>query len=810
MSEEGRPTLDADRLLDVLDGVGVCVFVKDLDGRFVYLNRACAEVFDRTPEAMLGGDGSDVAGEEMVSAWRAQDLHVLESGAPLDFEESAFGRIFLTHKVPLVDPEGRAVAVIGVSSDITERKRGEERVARRAAELAEAQVISGVGSWNWDAETGEVTWSPELRRILGLDPGSHAAGSEGEPLAFVHPTDRDRVTAAAQAALDGAEPLDLDLRIVRADGAERIVHCRAEVTLRPDGAPDRLGGTLVDVTDRRHAEVRLAEAQRLAQLGSWDRDLELDEVTWSEEMYRIFGVDPEHFLPSQESVLELVVPEDRERLAGDVDVARSSEGAFDSFVRVRRPDGEIRELRVRGAVHSSPGNGPMHMLGICQDLTDIRANERALAEAVELFRSTFERAPVAMGLVGLDGRFELANDALCEFLGRSAEELCKLSVADVTHPDERAETAEGIRGMLAEERSERSAQKRFVRPDGGHRWGALRSLVVRDADGRPLHFLGILVDVTERRRAERRRAALHDVASAMALGGPLHVALLALLEGIGSSLGWTRGAVWLVDPDGGRLRREESWPREPHGGQTLGRGDGLPGRAWETAAAVSEEVELAFPLVSGPDVVGVMVFCGPEVCELDDELTALAGALGSQIGEFVVRKRSEAQLLHQAVHDPLTGLPNRILFFDRLDHAIIRMRRGPAPLAVLFLDFDGFKAVNDRFGHEGGDEALRRAADRVSRALRAEDTVGRFGGDELVILTEHVAGPGAAQRMAERILAELAAPLELQGEALELSASIGICIASGPDQTREELLRAADAAMYSAKAAGGGRFVISS
>jgi diguanylate cyclase (GGDEF)-like protein/PAS domain S-box-containing protein len=807
VSKEGRPTLDADRLLDVLDGVAVCVYVQDLEGRFVYLNRACAEVFERAPEALLGGDASDIAGEETVSAWRAQDLRVLESGAPLDFEESVLGRIFLTHKVPLIDPDGRAVAVIGISSDITERTRDEERLARRAAELAEAQQIAGVGSWHWDAETREVTWSPELRRILGLDPGSHPAGSEGEPLAFVHPTDRGRVTEAARAAVDRAEPLDLDVRIVRADGAERIVHCRAEVTLRPDGAPERLGGTCVDVTDRRHAEARLAEAQRLAQLGSWDRDLELDEVTWSEEMYRIFGVDPEHFVPTRESILELVVPEDRERLAAEVAAARSSDGSFDTFVRLRRLDGEIRELRVRGAVHPPPGNGPRHMLGICQDLTDIRENERALAEAVELFRSTFERAPVGMGLVGLDGRFELVNDALCEFVGRSAEELCELSVGDVTHPDARAETAEGIRGMLAGERSEWIAQKLYIRPDGGHRWGALRSLVIRDADGQPRHFLGILLDVTEPRRAEHRRAALHEVARAMAHGAPLRDALPEMLEGIGEAMDWEHGAAWLVDPDGGRLRLEASWPRE-ESEQTLGRGDGLPGRAWEAEAPVAGEQGLAFPLVSARDVLGVMTFRGPDAHRLDDELAGLAEALGTQIGEFVVRKRTEEQLLHQAVHDPLTGLPNRILFFDRLDHAIVRMRRGPVPLAVLFLDFDGFKAVNDRFGHEGGDEALRRAADRVSTALRAEDTVGRFGGDELVILTEHVAGPEAAQRMAERILAELSAPMVLGGEALELSASIGICIASGPGQTREELLRAADRAMYSAKAAGGGRFVI--
>jgi diguanylate cyclase (GGDEF)-like protein len=179
-----------------------------------------------------------------------------------------------------------------------------------------------------------------------------------------------------------------------------------------------------------------------------------------------------------------------------------------------------------------------------------------------------------------------------------------------------------------------------------------------------------------------------------------------------------------------------------------------------------------------------------------------------QIGEFLVRKRAEELLLHQALHDPLTGLPNRVLFFDRLDHAIRRLKREHAPLAVLFLDFDGFKAVNDRFGHAGGDEVLRRAADRVSSALRADDTVARFGGDELVVLSEHVAGAPGAVLVAERILEELRTPIELDGGQVTLSASVGVCVAPVEGAVRDDLLRSADAAMYEAKAAGPGRYVI--
>ena len=168
--------------------------------------------------------------------------------------------------------------------------------------------------------------------------------------------------------------------------------------------------------------------------------------------------------------------------------------------------------------------------------------------------------------------------------------------------------------------------------------------------------------------------------------------------------------------------------------------------------------------MSGGDALGLLELACDEPGRLGDDLADFAGGLGEQIGEFLVRKRAEELLLHQALHDPLTGLPNRVLFFDRLDHAIRRLQREHAPLAVLFLDFDGFKSVNDRFGHAGGDEVLKRAADRVSAALRAEDTVARFGGDELVVLSEHVAGAAGGALIAERILEQLRAPIEIDGE----------------------------------------------
>jgi len=761
---------------DVLDEVAVCVYVKDPCGRFLYINRAGAEAIGLTPEAMIGRLQQEVVDPEAGAAWQAQDLDVLSSRAPWDGEEVHGEITFMTHKVPLFDADGRAAAVIGISTDITTRKRHEERLRRSADRLVEAQQIAGVGSWHWDAETGETTMSPELCRICGIDPPGAPIADNAAAIALVHPDDRDRITAAAQAAMSDGSPLDLDLRIVRQrDGAERLIHVHAAVTLGPDGIPLRLDGTGTDVTERRTAERRLAEAQRLAELGSWEWHLETDEIRWSEEMYRIAGVDPEHFVPTREVLESWSVPEDRERLDDDIRAAVSANGSFDTFLRISRPDGEVREIRLRGTVVAG-GSEPTYMLGICQDLTDLRRTRADLAEATELFRSCFDDAPVGMALVAPGGHFQQVNDALCAFLGRSAEALEGMTVMEVTDERDLPATMEALHAIVTGEAQERTIEKRYVRPDGTRVWGALRASVIRDADGDPQHGLAVIQDVTERRRTELRRATLHEAATVMAENGPLSTALPALVGTLSRALGLSGGEV--------RLTEKGAAAPEP-----------TPGR-------------LGFRLLSGPEMVGVMEFDGESSDLAGEELALLTHDLGAQIGDFVVRKRAQEQLMHLALHDPLTGLPNRVLFFDRLDQALRRTQREPAPLGVLFLDFDGFKAVNDRFGHAEGDEVLRCAAERVSAALRVNDTVARFGGDELVILSEHIAGPDAAQVIAERVLDALKAPIAVRDQRVELTASIGICVAMEPGATRDGMLRSADTAMYEAKAAGPGRFVI--
>ena len=171
-----------------------------------------------------------------------------------------------------------------------------------------------------------------------------------------------------------------------------------------------------------------------------------------------------------------------------------------------------------------------------------------------------------------------------------------------------------------------------------------------------------------------------------------------------------------------------------------------------------------------------------------------------------MRRHTEA-LTHRALHDGLTGLPNRDLFEDRLEQALARARRRTVPIAVLFVDLDGFKQVNDVHGHEAGDKVLVEAARRLRSLVRTDDTVARYGGDEFTILAEDVGDAESARHLGERVADELARPYS---GGLELAASVGIAFTANPAAvTPDGLIRRADHAMYRSKRPGARRAEVS-
>ena len=190
-------------------------------------------------------------------------------------------------------------------------------------------------------------------------------------------------------------------------------------------------------------------------------------------------------------------------------------------------------------------------------------------------------------------------------------------------------------------------------------------------------------------------------------------------------------------------------------------------------------------------------------------LQVSAGGAVVILAEITGRKRAETQLAHQALHDPLTGMANRTLFLDRLGLALARLPRRPTGLAVLFLDLDGFKGVNDTLGHTAGDRAIMAVADRIRSVLRPGDTAARMGGDEFTILCEDITSPEDATHIAERVIASVSQPIELPEAKVALTTSVGIAI-SAEGATSQSMVRAADSAMYHAKQRGPGSWQLAS
>ncbi len=233
------------------------------------------------------------------------------------------------------------------------------------------------------------------------------------------------------------------------------------------------------------------------------------------------------------------------------------------------------------------------------------------------------------------------------------------------------------------------------------------------------------------------------------------------------------------------------------------------------ALSMGVAAAFAFPLRYDDHQLGTLLLYLDKPGVLDVASREAAQTLADVAAAYIVNAQTRAalretsdQAQRMGLHDPLTGLPNRVLFLERLDHAVLRSRRSGHAVAVLFADLDRFKQVNDVYGHHAGDELLVAVAQRLTAALRPGDTLARLAGDEFVILCEGLDSPARADAIAARIGAEFATPFQLERAEIDVTASVGIALLGRDDQLPEDLLQDADMAMYQAKRRGGARHQI--
>ncbi|MEO5859588.1 MAG: PAS domain S-box protein, partial [Pyrinomonadaceae bacterium] len=400
--------------------------------------------------------------------------------------------------------------------DITERKITEALNARLAAIVTSSDdAIVGKDL------TGIVTsWNTGAEKIFGYTSDEMI----GQPITRLFPPDRLSEEDDILAKLRQGKPTGhFETKRLRKDGT--LIDLSITVSPIKDASGNVIGASKVarDITERNLAQTalresekrrnvlakqlqieheQLHEAQTVAKMGSWETDFETLATTWSEETYRIFGINPGSFHPSHHGFLGLVHPEDRPAVEKAFADSTGRVGRFSIEHRILHQDGRTKFVEEAWQTHVGDNGVAKRAVGSCQDITERKQAEQALRQSEELFATAFDQAPIGIGLVSPDGRWLKVNRSLAQLVGYSESELLKLTFSDITHTDDREESLENLRRVLDGEVNSFSSEKRYLHSKGNVITVRLDVASIRDQQGQPLYLIGQIQDITDRKQAE--------------------------------------------------------------------------------------------------------------------------------------------------------------------------------------------------------------------------------------------------------------------------------------------------------------------
>jgi PAS domain S-box-containing protein len=515
-SGQGSEGLNAQLLVDSIPAL---IHTATPDGYIDYFNKPWLEYFGVTLDRVTGWNWTafihpeDVEG--ILARWRA----CLVSGEIFEYEtrvRSANGefRWMFHRKVPLRDPDGNIVKWYGSSLDIDERKTAEEQLRRNARELqrsefylAEGQRLGHMGSWAFDAD-GFYYWSPELFRMHGLDPASKPPSVQ-EYLDRLHPHDRESMADLIKGILADDSPFDAIKRIVRPDGEIRYIRC-VGVPHVDNQNLKKYVGSAIDVTehelltqDLHRREAYLAEAQRLSHTGSWAWNVRTGVLLWSQEIFRIYGYNPQEIGPTWEQFLKRVHPEDRAQIEQRAKIETTRKEWVDSHgdFRIVLPDETIKYLHSVAHPAKDDSGEVTEIIGTVMDVTEhelltreLRRREAYLAGAQSLSHTgSFGWKPDTGEIIWSDETYRIFD------YERSLKPTID-SLVQRVHPEDRADFKEVINRAFAGAPDFEHAY-RLQMPDGRVKHVHAIASVLQDASG-TREFVGAVTDITERKAAE--------------------------------------------------------------------------------------------------------------------------------------------------------------------------------------------------------------------------------------------------------------------------------------------------------------------
>jgi PAS domain S-box-containing protein len=524
--ERQRDTLrkSEKELRDVIDTIPATVWSTLPDGSNTYVNKRIVEYSGMSAEQTTGSGWKAAIHPDDLERHAGKWEEAIATGTPYE-DEARFRRSdgqyvwHLDRGVPLRDEDGNIVRWYGVTTDIEDRKRAEQKLSESEAYLAEAQRLSQTGSWAWNPATGDIRyWSEMCYSVLGFDPASPLPRFE-EFFHRIHPDDQARLKERFEKAIRDKADFELDYRVVHPEKGIRDIHAVGHAVLDRSSNLAELVGTVIDVTERKRAEEALqqsrfylTEGQRVAHMGSWAFNATGFEY-WSSELFRIYGLDPNGKPPTIEEYLALVHPEDRAFMKHGITQMLVDHLAFDFTKRIVRSDGEIRHVRCVG-IPVTQGGIFQGFLGTGMDVTDqeqlleeLRLGEQYLSEGQRL-------AHMGSWAYNPSGYFEYWSEELFKIYGLDPQKGAPTldQYLATLHPQDRDFMAETIIRMCAEHNG-CDVKKRIVRPDGEQR--SIRCVGIPVVEGEVLKgFLGTAIDITEQelltQELQRRQAHLAE------------------------------------------------------------------------------------------------------------------------------------------------------------------------------------------------------------------------------------------------------------------------------------------------------------
>ncbi|MDP1666226.1 MAG: PAS domain S-box protein, partial [Methylobacter sp.] len=668
--------------------------------------------------------------------------------------------------------------------DITERKIAEATLRASEERFRLMANSSPIMIWITDAE-GEPTFvNQSWLDFAGLQ--SVQTMTHGGWISTIHPDDRETAFLAYYQNTEVHEAITTEYRLRSAKGDWRWVLDKGMPLYDERGTFTGYIGSAIDITERKQVqellqdkEQMLSESQRIAHVGSWSVELATSCVSWSDEMYQIYGVTQKTFDPSTRRYLDLIHPDDRATMKMWLSDCRAGKGMPELDFRIVLSDGTTRFIRGSGGLQYDEMKRPLRMVGSAQNITERKQAELVLNQIKAMIDISLD----GFWVVDLMGNLLQVNEAYAKIVGYSSDELVKMHVSQLEAIEGPEQVKAHIVKIVAQGYDLFETRHR-------HKDGHTIDIEVSVAFLPEFQqFCAFSRDITERKRIEldlRIAAAAFESQEAMVITDMANV-ILRINKAFTESTGYTE---------------KEAVGRKISILKSGRHGAAFYAAMWKSISSVGAwQGEIWDRRKNG------------EIYPKWLSITAVKGSDGvvsHYVGthtDITERKAAEEQIKQLAFFDPLTQLPNRRLLQERLKHGINMERRDGKQLGLLMLDLDRFKAINDSLGHLAGDDLLQQVAERITARLRDVDMVARLGGDEFIVLLEDIAQPEDAARVAKEIIVDLTKPFCLtQSDNVQIGVSIGISLYPQHGDTPELLMDHADAALYQAKDAGRGCF----